>query len=511
MADSTVIKLAQGTLWLTTAGLLVNALQLFSTIIAAWYLSPADFGLVAIAIALMAIVDAVSNLQLGESLIRLEDLGERDIDCIWTLGAMRGLVVAILLCSMAWPVASFYDDDRLISVMQALSIGPLVAGLQNPRRYVQQRKLIFRQEFIIVIFQKVTSFVATVSVAFLYQSYWALIVGNIVFSLAGAVMSFLVLQYRPRFGLAGVREVFGFSAWLTLGNIVNTLNWRFEFLLIGKILGTTSLGLYQMGSNFAQLPTREIMSPLKKVIYPGLTRVVNDPASKKNPGRVRTAYQRAQAAATLIALPIGVGFAIVADPFVRIVLPDRWYPAIFILQYLSAVFAFQTLGSLVQPLGWAKNRTRWLFIRDCWMLGIRLPIIVIGMALGGLPGVVVARIVSGVIGAGFNMFLVRRLIDLPIVNQLKANWRAIASIAVTAVAMLTVERMFATASAASGDLLAQLFLQVLVAIVLYPVLTWILWRFSGRVDGPEVEICRLLAHFAATLWGRRASGDRGHP
>lgn len=146
------------------------------------------------------------------------------------------------------------------------------------------------------------------------------------------------------------------------------------------MLGGIQLGYYSVGSNLAMMPTREATAPLTQTIYPAFAGIHNDP------GRLAAAYQRVQALVAAVALPAGIGVAVTADPLVRLALGDKWAPVIFIIQSLASVFALQTLGSLVQPLGMAKGETRVLFVRDTQMFCLRVPIMIGGLLLYGLPG-----------------------------------------------------------------------------------------------------------------------------
>src|SRR5690606_11060647 len=128
------------------------------------------------------------------------------------------------------------------------------SGLTNPRRIMYQRDLIFWQEFVLAVSQKLTGFIAAVAIAILYHSYWALVIGTLVTQATNVAVSYLVLPFRPKICFRHMREFFSFSAWLSAGQIVNTLNWRFDYLLVGKMLGNTSLGYYSVGSNLAMMP-----------------------------------------------------------------------------------------------------------------------------------------------------------------------------------------------------------------------------------------------------------------
>ena len=413
-------------MWLSLSRAIVNGLATLSTFVLAWNLAPSDFGLVAMGMTLLLIVDTVTQLSLAEALIRHKAPDESHFSAAWTLNATRGLLLCLFFAACAYPVSVLFEEPRLSGVMLALGLSLLMGGLTNPRRIMLQRDLIFWQEFVLSVSQKVTGFVAGVAVAMIYHSYWALVIGTLVSQATNVIVSYFVLPFRPRITFQHMREFFSFSAWLTAGQIVNTLNWRFDSLLVGKMLGGTALGYYSVGSNLAMMPTREATLPLTQTIYPGFSSIRDDPL------RLAAAYLRVQALVAAVALPAGIGVAVVADPLVRLALGEKWAPVIFIIQSLASVFALQTLGSLVQPLGMAKGETRLLFIRDTQMLFVRVPVMIAGLMLYGLPGVIIGRVFTGLFSALVNMILVKRFIGVTVLKQLSANVRALTSIVVMA-------------------------------------------------------------------------------
>lgn len=478
-------RLIKGSIWLSLARAIVNGLATLSTFILAWYLTPADFGLVALAMTMLMIVDTVTQLSLAEALIRHDAPGESHFSAAWTLNATRGLVLGALFAGAAYPAALLFAEPRLTDVMLALGLGIFMSGLVNPRRIMLQRDLVFWPEFVLSVSQKVAGFVAAVAVAVMWHSYWALVVGALATQATNVVVSYMVLPFRPKVTFRHMREFFSFSAWLTAGQIVNTLNWRFDYLLIGKLLGGTALGYYSVGSNLAMVPTREATAPLTQTIYPGFAAIRDDPR------RLAAGYQRIQALVTAAALPAGIGMALVADPLVRLALGQKWEPAIFVIQALAAVFALQTLGSLVQPLGMALGQTRLLFVRDTQMFCLRIPIVVAGLLLAGLPGAVVGRVFSGLLGALVNMMLVKRLIGIGVWRQVSANLRALASVAIMAAGVSVAAGFF---DRTDDKLMLALQLAILIALggVLYCGSTVLLWVLTRRPTGPETEILKIL-------------------
>jgi lipopolysaccharide exporter len=478
-------RLIKGSMWLSLSRAIVNGLGVLSTFILAWNLAPSDFGIVALGMTILLIVTTVTELSLTQALIRHEAPKESHFSAAWTLNATRGLILCLLLAACAYPVSVLFEQPELFGVMLALGFSVLMSGLTNPRLVMFQRDLIFWQEFVLGVSQKLAGFIAAVAIAMIYHSYWALVIGTLVTQATNVIVSYLVLPFRPRITFQHMREFFSFSAWLTAGQIVNTLNWRFDYLLIGKMLGAPALGYYSVGSNLSMMATREATEPLTLTIYPGFASIRDDPS------RLAAAYQRAQALVTAIALPAGIGVAVVADPLVRLALGEKWAPIIFIIQALASVFALQTLGSLVQPLGMAKGETRMLFIRSAQMLLVRVPVMVIGLMLGGLQGIVIGRVFTGLFGALINMILVRRFIGVTVLKQLSANMRALTSIAVMAAGVSFASR-YLPHTTDKIMLAEQLAILVALGAVLYCGSTLLLWLLMRRPAGPETEIQKIL-------------------
>lgn len=490
-------RVIKGTAWLSAARAIANALAVLSTIVLARLLSPEDFGLIAVATTLMLVITEVTELSLSQALVRHAAPTREHFDTAWTLNALRASLLAIAFVAAGPFVAQIYKDERLVGVITALGCSMFIGGLANPRRVLLTRQLIFWQEFVLGVGQKLAGVVASIVVAFVYQSYWALVIGVLVTQATNVLISYTVLPFMPRPRLTHGKDLLSFSLWLTAVQIVNTLNWRFDTLFVGKVLGNVALGHYSVGSTLAAIPTRETTGPLRQTFFPAFSTMRDDAP------RLTAAYQRAQAAVTAVALPAGIGAALVADPLIRLTMGDKWVPAIFIVQALALVYALQTLGSSVEPLGMAKGQPRLLFVRSFQMLLIRLPVVVGALLMFGMAGLVAARVFTGLLAALVNMALVRRLIGLPIMEQLRANSRALSSAAVMCAAALAVGHLLPDRSDALG-LSIELVAIGTMALLSYGVATLWLWNRAGRPAGPEQDILQLLVRIKTKIFPRPA-------
>jgi lipopolysaccharide exporter len=474
-------KLVKGVAWLGAAKVVVNLLALCSTLIMARLLTPGDFGLVALATAMLTIIQSVTSLSLSSALIHHKAPTDRHYHTAWTLNFVRAIFIGLLFCAAGPMMASAYSESRLVNIMLVIGVSVTLTGLNNPKTVALTRTLVFWQEFVMTVSQKLAGFVVGVGMAFIYKSYWALIGGMLASQFIGIVVSYLVIPFRPGFSLAYARELWSFSIWLTLGKIVNTLNWRLDQLLIGRHIGTTALGLYSVGDNLAGLPTAEAIGPLEATLFPGFKHVADDGV------RLKQAYRSAQSLISAIALPVGVGVALIAQPLVLLAMGTKWLLVADVMQVLSCVFALQTLSSPVVPLAMAKGETKLLFNRDLLIFVVRVPIIVLAMYLGGLQGVIYARAITGTLGMYINMHLVRRLIGTEIIEQLSSNVRSLLSIIVMSVGVLSIEYYWGRDG--TPILLGiKIAVFVLSGAILYSISHMGLWHLANKPKGPETEI-----------------------
>jgi PST family polysaccharide transporter len=474
-------------MWISASRGIVNALGFLSTIVLARLLLPSDFGLVALGTTMLAILQAVTNLSLSQALVHHREPTADHFHAAWTLNMVRGLVLGGLFAAAAPATAAFYGDGRLASIMYALAFSVFLSGLANPRRIMLQKELIFWQDFMLHVSQKLVGVIVGIAVALIYQSYWALIAGAIAGQMAQVIISYTVLPFRPKLGFRHASELWSFSVWLTASQVINTINWRFDQLLIGKFLGSTNLGYYTVGSNLAVLPSREATLPLTQTLFPAFARFAHDTE------RLRRAYQRSQALITAIALPLGVGMALIAEPLVLLAMGEKWLPATVVIEALAAIIAVQTIGSQVVPLGMSLGATKLLFKRDTQMFCVRLPLIIAGMYLAGLQGVIIARVLTGIVATAVNMFMIKRLIALPVRAQLAANMRCIVSVMIMSAAVWSAGYLFPPGGG-TAHLLAEIAAAVLIGAGSYVATTIALWIWMGKPAGPEREIQALVRH-----------------
>lgn len=485
----------KGAAWIAATRVLVSLIGFASTLTLARLLTPADFGLVAISVSISAVIVAITELSLSQALIQLREPEEVHYHTAFTLGLIRAATLAALIAGAAWPVAWAYGDNRLLPIMLVLAASTLAGGLTNPRLVVFQRSLVFRQEFILNVSQKLVGLVVAIVVAVVWHSYWALVAGSVATQLCAIIVSFALVPYSPRLSLAKWRELMSFSIWLTLNFATRTLNWRMDSLVIGYAGGSRSLGFYTMADNLSSLATRETVAPIAATMFPAYARIADDKA------RLRAAYRRASAMLCAVAFPAGIGFAVAAEPLVPLLLGAKWIEAVPMIRTLAAMVAVSSLGWSMIPLGSALGKTRSVFNREATGLLLRIVFLFAGLwfgkasGVGLVMGVIWGRVVATLIGTVVNMLLVRDLLDLPVSRQAGDVARVAAGCGAMAAVVLSLLTVMGPAGETTGLAIRSL-AAVLLGGATFVSVTAALWHFSGRPEGPETELLSIIRRTA---------------
>jgi PST family polysaccharide transporter len=171
-------KAAMGGALVVGARLITRVIDLVAMLVLARILLPTDFGLVAIALSVVSVTEAVLELPINQVLVRLPSITASQYDTAFTLSLLRGGALSLVLIAIAWPFAAFYADARLLPLVGFLSLAPAARGLVSPRLAEYQRGMSFWRDFSMEIGGKLTAFVLGVAIALLTRSYWAMAVST---------------------------------------------------------------------------------------------------------------------------------------------------------------------------------------------------------------------------------------------------------------------------------------------------------------------------------------------
>jgi lipopolysaccharide exporter len=474
--------LASGS-WLIAAQFVERLLGLISIAILARLLTPADFGIVAVAGTVVAAVEILSAFGFDWALLRKRDLSADYLNTAWTLRVLLGLFTLTTLWLAGPPAAAFYRLPQLTSVLLALGLGSFVGSLENVGTVFFRRDFAFHNEFLLRAISKLSGFLVTVITALMYRSYWALIAGMLALRAGSTLASYALHRYRPRPTLTKARELVGFSSWLLIGNLVDYFSQRFYDLYLGRVFGPTANGLFSVAGELARMPVSEVAAPINRVAYSKYSEDVR--ADRGLAG----SYLNIASLIWMVSLPMCAGIAAVAPEAVVLVLGPRWADAETIIRLLALGTVFTVLTANTHYVYWALGHTRIVAVISAVGAVTVIPITMLCSHFAGYKGVALAYAVTNAFLVPVNFAMLRRLVGVKFTDLWMHTWRvSVAAIGMLAVLFLAFPvPVHEIASVAAMILIAK----ISIGVMIYVATTALLWWAVGRPDGPERWVVQL--------------------
>jgi O-antigen/teichoic acid export membrane protein len=352
------------------------------------------------------------------------------------MSLIRAGIIFTLFLGGAWPLSLIYGDPRLVGVLIVSGVTGAFLEFYNPRITLATRGLDFRALAAFQIIQKFGSLMTAILLALIFRSFWAIIIGSALGSLVVSLCSYVMIPYRPRLTLSRYSEIWGFSRWMFFNQLCETLNWRFDQLVIGLTVTKAQLGFYSVADNLAVIPSRELSTPICNALFAGLTNFA------EHPQKLRSTFLRAQGAIAMIAVPAAIGLALVAGPAVRLLLGEKWVASTIFVRVLAITYALDMFIIAVRPLGMAMGNTRLLFKRQLAGLCARVPLILIGLASGGMLGAALGRALGGAINCLISFHVAKQLLGVPVWEQIRRHGATIAGVGVMTGVVMALELEF---------------------------------------------------------------------
>jgi O-antigen/teichoic acid export membrane protein len=240
---------------------------LLSMVILARLLAPEDFGLIAMAMLVLGLVDIFLDLGVNVALIQNSNATQDHYNTAWTLRLIQSALTTALLYILAPFAANYFNDIRIEPVLQYLAFAPLLRGFENIGIVTFQKEMRFGHDFYFTFIKRIIGFVATITSAWFLQSYWALVAGALIGTAGTVLLSYMLHPMRPRISLIKVREILNVSQWMILNAIGSYASGNLHKLVVGRRESAEVMGAYVVANEIAVMPSTELLAPLNRVLF----------------------------------------------------------------------------------------------------------------------------------------------------------------------------------------------------------------------------------------------------
>ena len=362
-------RVVRGGMWVFGLKISLKVIGLGRLVIVARLLDPSDFGLMGIALLLKGVIETFSQTGFEQALIQKKEDISSYLDAAWTVQLLRGFILFAVIYALAPLAAAFFEAPHALSIIRVMGLTTFLHAFTNIGVICFKKELEFNKQFIYQLIVSLVDTLVTVVFAFLLRNVWALVLGWLAGELTGIAVSYILHPHRPKlnFGLNKARELFHFGKWVLGANIVIFFATQGDDFYLGRVLGVTALGFYQMAFRVGNLPSSEIAGMIGKVAFPAYSKL------QTAPEKLREAYRRVVTISTLLSIPIAGGIVVLAPLFVATFMGEKWLPVIMPLRILALSGLFRSIagtgGALFNAIGKPKI--------GFWLNVVRLSVIVI--------------------------------------------------------------------------------------------------------------------------------------
>jgi len=400
-------QLLAGGGWALASVAVALATGLLRTILIARLLTPAEIGLMGVALLVLGFIEAVASTGVDTALVATRDDVEAYIDPAFAIQFTRGIAVMALLWAAAPAIAAVFHSAGAASVIRWVSTIAALRGLANPAVALAIRQLDFRRVFLWSLPEVIVSVCLTIALAFAWRSVWALVAGAIAGQAAATLASYGLVPRMPRASL--VRERIGdllrFGRFVSWSRALMYFSVYVDAAVVGMMAGTHTLGLYQFASRIAELPVVTFTRAVAQVALPALSGAQTRAADLQRTWRTMLGWVSAVngAAAAAIVLFAGAAVPIVAGP--------QWLESIPLMRILAVAMLFRAIVVLTGQLLDAIGRPAETLRLNAARLGTMLVVVVPLAAWDGVRGVAAGVLLANAGAAMLALRVSARAVD----------------------------------------------------------------------------------------------------
>jgi PST family polysaccharide transporter len=331
-----------------------QTIQWAAALVVVRLLTPADYGLVAMATAFLGVVNVFTEFGLGAAIIQRHELSADQISRLGGVSLTMSTVLALLSVAASGLVASFFQEPRVRLVIIVMSSTFVFSGLDVVSRSLLRRDLQFRRLAWVEGSQSFAYAAASVTFAAIGLGYWSLVLASVL-----GVFARMAIALKSRWhpiawprDLRSVKSELWFGGHVVISRLALTFRRFADVLVVGRLLGTEALGSYNVGKTQANMPVDRGTQVIHSMTPSVLATVQDDPPALRRYIRIFTE------AITLLSFPATFGIALVADDFVLFVFGERWAATIGPLRVLALVAAVQSIIPILSQTLLAKDEAK---------------------------------------------------------------------------------------------------------------------------------------------------------
>lgn len=376
-------------------------------------LSPEDYGLIGMIAIFIGIARMVSGSGFSMALIQKKEAAQEDFSTIFFFNVFIALLMYILFFFTAGQVASFFNELRLVPVIRTAGLGFVIGSFGTVQLTVLSKKLNFKAQAKINAVSVVISGITGVVLAYAGFNVWALIFQTLLGQLIVTIYYWSLKEWRPSltFSFKSFKELYRYGYKIFLQGLANTIFENIYLPIIGKKFSTGELGLYTRGRRFFDVFVKQFTIAYGRVMFPAFSSIQDEKE------RFAHVYRKTSGLLVFFIFPFMMILIVTAEPFVAVVLTEKWLPAVPFMKlfYLEGFFfpLYMLNLNIFNAVGKSEMSLKVEILKKVLLL-----ISIFAAIRYGIQGLIIGQLVSSFVVFIIAGYLVGREINFALTRQL---------------------------------------------------------------------------------------------
>ncbi len=412
--DSTTKRTVKGMVWSVIDRFAGQGVQFLMSIIIARLVLPSDYGLIAMLTIFLAIAQTFVDSGFGSALVQKKDRTETDFSTAFYFNIVVSTFAYLILFLTAPFIADFYNQDKLVAVTRIAGLSLII----NSFGVVQLARLTitldFKKTAVATLTAVTISGVLGIFMAYYGYGVWSLVAQTLSNNIINVLMLWVIAKWHPKlvFSAKSFKSLFGFGSKLLLSSLLHTLYVNLYSLIIGKFFSAKDLGYYNRANALAMFPSTNLSNVIMRVIYPVQCRIQDDDT------QLIDNFRKYLRLSCYVIFPIMIGFCVLAEPIVLILMKEKWLPAVPYLQIMCIAYMWDSIMKLNGSLLNVKGRSD-LFFRAEIIKKITAFLILAATIPFGITVMCIGLVLYAFADIRIITIYVRKVLEVRLLPQLK--------------------------------------------------------------------------------------------
>lgn len=344
-----------GIKWTFAASVVQRVITFGTTVILARILSPADFGLFALAFVMIDAFGIFKSLGFDSALVRRkgEDI-ERACNTAFFLIPAMGMILFVILFLFAPIGAKFLNNPQVATIIRTLAVVFVIGTFGKVPQTILYRDMKFKYKSIGEVSAAITYATLALFLALNEFGVWSLVIAYIVKTFVQISIEWYFSGWKPRFEFdkAIAWDMFHFGKYVLAGSMIWFLYSNLDNIVIGKVLGVTMLGYYAIAMNMSNFLNDYLLGKIGGIMYPAYSKIQEDREDIKRVMLKTLRY------VSIILFPFSFGLFMFAPDILRLVFGPKWLPVANVLRILAFVGMLRSLGTAIWPIFLARGQSK---------------------------------------------------------------------------------------------------------------------------------------------------------